>query len=599
MQNVNAGKIERSAIRALEALVDKYPRLSSQIQKNDKYPVWDGDILVYSANVHSVQFLKDRIPVQVKGRLVKTNSFSNGTLSYQLNVNHLKVYCNSGGIIFFVIEVDASEVSKIFYKSLLPIEIKHILKKSESRKTVTVKFNELTDTSYINLQLICDDFLIHRKKQYSLESPIQPAAFEMVKTVSLFAPTTDFAYLLHNETFFYMGPADFPPLMAEKGQVVSVASDYKCKVKISREYFSKIKIERSKNGYKIVFGSKLELDCREEEKDQQARKQFKVLLEGPLNEAKNTADFIADLVDKKNFKIDDKEFWIDNFGGKEETLISFAKELQTIMDLLTKLRLPLSIDMQKINTQKNLLLALADPIVNQKPSKERIFNRTDGVDCIAQSYCINVCGVLCYFLEMQTPQKGYMVYDFFAPYFTELHKFSIKWEDAVDGTVHNIESPFAAYYKFEYKDLQRIALESSNFNKGAVLKTIEQTHCSPEISGYLTRFLLDILKVYDEFTNEDFYVIADALSLKLVHEERSAINVINRMQVIRRKRRFNADEEKELAGLATTEQTPNMLCAVHILLENFFEAKKYLNEMDGKTKEDFVGFPIYNMMKMH
>ncbi|UQZ88031.1 hypothetical protein C4J81_01875 [Deltaproteobacteria bacterium Smac51] len=595
IQNANSAKIERAAVRALESIVDSHSELSAQISKNDRYPIWDGDIFVYSSHLHKNDSIKGRIPVQVKGRKVKNQQFSQETTFYSLSINHLKTYCNDGGVIFFVVEVNDTEVSKIFYKTLLPVDIKDILQKSKSSKSIKTQFDELIDTKHKNLKLICNDFLIHRNRQCSYQSNINPTEIETIKGGSLFLPTTDLHYLLHNETFIYFGPADFPPLLIEKGQVTSVAGDYECDVSVSKPYFSKMKVEESKNGRKIFFGSKIELDFGNEEQRQQQNLTAHMRLEGPLNEVITTIDFFIDILDEKQFSINDACISLNNFTGQKDGLMNLSRELKTIMKLFVTLRLPIDIDLEKIYAQKNFLLALSNPILERKTSEQTILKKTDDGTVVAGSYCVDICGFLCYFIEMGSAQNGYMIYDYFSYDFTDICKFSIALKERLDGSEDRLEAPFLAYSKFEYKDLKRIASEPNNFSRDAVIKAIEKSHPQLELSGTLINFLLNILAIYDENPNEDFYIIADALSLKLMCIEGSTINKLNRMQVIKRKRNLNSCGADELSHLIESTQAPDLLCAIHILLENNYEVRKYLNTMSPDMKETFTSYPMYNL----
>jgi hypothetical protein len=321
---------------------------------------------------------------------------------------------------------------------------------------------------------------------------------------------------------------------------------------------------------------------------------FKVNLDGSLIDVKNTVDFLIDVIEHKYFAIDDKIFSVDNLNIQKNEILSFASELQLIIKLFTKLRMNSNIDFKKVISQKQLLLDLSIPIVDNKMSSVKIFNSSKDNDSPAFTFCINICGYLCFFLQRYYGDRGYMVYDYFAPDFTDICRFSLE-----DDTNQFIESPFLAYSSFSYEDLTKIASVPSNFSKNAVISTINKTECFKEIQDHLICFLLDILNIYDIFSNDDFYVISDVVTLKLLEYKNNAVNIINRMQVVKRKRKLNHIEELELANLAKAEQSANILCAIHTLLENSFEAKKFFNVMDDDMKDTFRNYPIFNLFKRY
>lgn len=77
MDNVD---IERKAVRAVGDYIDSCPQMRSYIADNDRTPIWDGDIFVYSSDDKTNASFYGRVPVQVKG--TKVTKFSEKRVSY-------------------------------------------------------------------------------------------------------------------------------------------------------------------------------------------------------------------------------------------------------------------------------------------------------------------------------------------------------------------------------------------------------------------------------------------------------------------------------------------------------------------------------------
>ena len=80
--------IEGYAAGQVIATIATSDNLVAHIQLRDKYPIWDGDVFVYTdGKNHPNEALSGRIPVQVKGE--KRSSFS-GRVKYPIPVCNLQ-----------------------------------------------------------------------------------------------------------------------------------------------------------------------------------------------------------------------------------------------------------------------------------------------------------------------------------------------------------------------------------------------------------------------------------------------------------------------------------------------------------------------------
>ena len=131
-----SNKIERAAVRALEAYIDKRPYLEPIILKNDKTPFWDGEIYVYEEDHHTVDNFYARVPLQVKGTTIAKDK------SYRIDRDYLVGYKADRGCIFFLVQIN-NKTPKILY-SLLSSDALDILLK-QNTKTIKIDLCELPE----------------------------------------------------------------------------------------------------------------------------------------------------------------------------------------------------------------------------------------------------------------------------------------------------------------------------------------------------------------------------------------------------------------------------------------------------------------------
>ena len=127
-------QIENSAVGSVKRALNDTGYIDvSNIKEGDKFPVWDGDILVYDSDKERKnENIKYKLPVQVKG----TEARVENSLKFKIRTNDLKKYRDDGGVIYFVVQVDKNNSinNKIFYIDLLPVNIKKILKNKKHSK---------------------------------------------------------------------------------------------------------------------------------------------------------------------------------------------------------------------------------------------------------------------------------------------------------------------------------------------------------------------------------------------------------------------------------------------------------------------------------
>lgn len=158
--------VEGMAVRAVEESIEKVGRLESNIMRNEKGASWDGDIIIHQKNDNTKKGII-RIPVQVKGKTCeifpKTYSFS------KMQIVDLENYLRDGGCVFFLVYINKTntDIRKICYASLTPIEIKNILSNTKTaQKEKTIHLKEFPNDNKQKLNMFIN-FYSNSQKQHS------------------------------------------------------------------------------------------------------------------------------------------------------------------------------------------------------------------------------------------------------------------------------------------------------------------------------------------------------------------------------------------------------------------------------------------------
>lgn len=140
--------IESNAITSFDHFVADGKIKTSFIQKGDKYPVWDGEIIFYE----NKQLIKNedilfRVPIQIKGETVKDRKqLTRKIISKKFPRKNLELFNDEDGVMLIEVKYFNKDNYKIFYSELLPIKLKNILsQKGKSYKNIKIKYYPLAN----------------------------------------------------------------------------------------------------------------------------------------------------------------------------------------------------------------------------------------------------------------------------------------------------------------------------------------------------------------------------------------------------------------------------------------------------------------------
>ena len=137
---MNNKNIEQTAVAELTRALSRLDYVSTDFNQNDKTPSWDGFILLYKSKFDKKSELIKRIPVQIKGHY-QTPPYAR-EINYSTEVADLENFYQDDGAILFVVYVDDSGNSFIYYNDLTKFKIRNILKDKSDSKSVSIHLKE-------------------------------------------------------------------------------------------------------------------------------------------------------------------------------------------------------------------------------------------------------------------------------------------------------------------------------------------------------------------------------------------------------------------------------------------------------------------------
>ena len=244
---MNSNAIELLAVSSLKSQITRCELLRPEISENDKTPSFDGHIELYSKPGNKKSDWCGKCPVQVKGQIFQDEDFLKEKISYPVDVDDLKNYLKDGGVIYFVVGIsEASDHSQIYYRSLLPLDIKNTISSlNDSQKTKNIsleKFPKFTE----QIEGVFRYFLFHKELQFGkidLCSDMKLWQSDERETGSIWInpkPTLFDALLDGKPKYFYRNFADKIPIPYRVGTITELAiENAKVDVSIDGKIFFK------------------------------------------------------------------------------------------------------------------------------------------------------------------------------------------------------------------------------------------------------------------------------------------------------------------------------------------------------------------------
>lgn len=582
----NNRKTETLGVSYLSTFIDKHELLQSYFESNDKTPVWDGEIHVLKSTSEKKEEIFGKVPVQIKAIRQKMNALK----SFSLNISDLELHKSNGGVVLFVVWLSENgDLRNIYYKSLPPLSIKKLIKKSNlknkttSNKKHSVQIHELDEQK---LYLMLVDFITNSRKQYS---------FINVDGISVEDISDDsnlkfyfygqekgeiFNYQEENDLFlYYKDPLTGIEVSLENTiKVVETYEETDLIITVGDTIFQDVKRHRFPDGSVQLYfgvGFKLSFDVK--------KKQFTFNYTRPnlLSKAIKCTQALQELGKFGYCKLNgnkielDKQSILDITSRDLETEI---KELVQILNFMENMGIQKEVDLTYFDKQslRNLNILNSGLILKKKVAFD--YNESK----LLHLRIANIHIIALY--DFTIDKNGTMI-----DIFTE-----IPWCRRGEG---KDSSDISIFEVFEPNDWLKI--DNCNFDSviASYQRLVDNDLKFEDANNTIIKIVIAADMAEDVSRRELLLNWAQCLSdWNLKYSQNSEMVIINDLQIKSRVRKLNSKEMEILSNILVNSNDNYELCfGSSVLLKSKPQADLFWNKLDNETKERYKDFPIYTL----
>ena len=577
--------IETLGVNAVKEIMQFNPYIDTRyIKEGDKYPSFDGEILIYNNKAGKKNGL-NRVNTQIKAQF--SSSFEN-EISYMIECVDLENYMNLGGCLYFVVQYNNDTRQKVvYYKLIYPIIAKELLnkKKVANQKSISVKFKVFPNNDLEQSDLLLN-FAIDCIKQtrYAHSCLLNNDFFKTNQKYEISYSTYEnkipdpWKYFLKSEVFAYRVTEDGDKIPFNTITLSQVNEPVNAIVTVDgTQYYEKYIIVRTKDqlpkflvnqSFSFIFDSlKREIT-------------YICEIKGSLKARINDLRFLSAAIKNNGFEINGYKLKLGSeIKTISEDIANKLVEYEQIQEALSVAGVKDDLDFDRLtkNDLTNLMLLKKiflkkEPIIcrnkNENFLRLRIGNiviplYVEKIESIEEKYkAVNVfdARIVIGQTEQELRNGNFSVYCTILS-LKELEEFS------------NID-----FEKF-YHQITNAALTEFH---------LKQTN----------DFLLQVILYYDKYKAEDAYFFAQRIAEWLKkYEDDNYIFVINYLQLKIRKRALTIDEMSKLIEIYKQTNRNDIKFGCLILLNRQEEAMNYFNLLNKDEQNALRGLPIYKFVE--
>ena len=582
---------EMLGVGAVERLIARTDYLEAFLNKNDKEPSWDGYIYAYhNTGSHPKSDMVGRVLVQVKGHSCK--SVDKVRKSFSVDMYDIRNYLQEGGTLFFVVYI-TEEMEVVYYESLLPYELRRIIRDHGEQNSYAVKLKKFpTDKTEI-ADLILNFVRDRDKQRTAISSEIvtinQLNEQGLLKTLSFGFTTVDKKYLnpidycLTHDMYLY---ADLPigiSMPVHHIENIEMAeSEIKNEISINGKVFYKeYKCIYKRDKIEFHFGrSNILFFFKEGDKCE-----WRFNLRGTISERIRDEEFMIAAIKSKGVKFGDIFIpLVDSPADENEKFnipdcernLEFLKRAKAVLDLMN-VTTELDYDIMEENDIINLEILISGIL-----DKNLVSLRYTGTN-IGNFKIANLTLLVCYVKDADSGL--FRLFDYFnAPFVCKG-----KYEDGRE------------FDSSMYVRLDRSALHMyNNICYNEIADQVKKVKYSEAYGGQLTWFMLEVLKAYDDLKLPTHPLLQLAKNIMEVIREHALLNEkavieLNTIQILKREGIFGDEEINRLYALLDDKDVKEdyaILTGIYLLLNNQEKAREYYNKMTDTEKKQFDDYPI-------
>ncbi|HEV0813905.1 TPA: DUF4365 domain-containing protein, partial [Streptococcus pneumoniae] len=576
----NNRKTETLGVSYLSTFIDKHELLQSYFESNDKTPVWDGEIHVLKSPSEKKDEILGKVPVQIKTTRQKKDVLK----SFSLDTRDLELYKPNGGVVLFVVWLNEDNgLRDIYYKSLPPLSIKNLLKKSKlknkstNRKKLSIEIFKLDEKKMYPMLV---DFINNSQKQYSFIN-VEGISVEDIpddKTLKFYFYGQEkeeiFNYQEEHDLFiYYLDPITGIEIPLENTiKIVETEEETDLIIKIGDYVFQDVKRHRFPDGsVQLHFGESftMSFDIK--------KKQFKFNYTRPdlLSKAIKCTQVFQELGKIGYFTLNGNKIELDERSIKDISSLDLEadiKGLLKISNFMKKMGIQKDVDLSCFDkqSQRNLNILYSGLVLKKKVALN--YNESKLLHLnIANIHIITLYSFL-------SDKNGTMI-----DIFTETpwcREGETEDEDYLDISIFEV---------FEPNDWLKI----DNCKIDSVIASYQRLVDNKLKYEGADRTILKIViaadMAEDKTKRELLLNWAQCLSdWNLKYSKNCEMAIINDLQIKSRVRKLNSKETETLTNILVNSNDNYELCfGSSVLLKSKPQADLFWNKLDNETKERY------------
>lgn len=582
----NNRKIETLGVSYLSTFIDKHELLQSYFDRNDKTPVWDGEIHVLKSSSEKKDEILGKVPVQIKTTRQKKDVLK----SFPLDARDLELYKSNGGVVLFVVWLsENNDLREIYYKSLPPFSIKDLLKKSKLK-------NKSTNSKKLSIQIfkldekkmypMLVDFINNSQRQYSFINTDGISVEDISDDNNLKfyfygqGKGEIFNYQKEHDLFiYYKDPLTGIEIPLENTiKVVETYEETDLIITIGDFTFQDVKRHRFPDGsVQLHFGEcfKMSFDVNKK------IFKFNYTRSNMLSKAMECTEVLQELGRVGYFNLNGNKIELDNQSISDITsrnLDSDIKDLRQISNFLENMGVQKDLDLNYFDKQfqKNLNILNSGLVLKKKVALD--YNESK----LLHLRIANIHIIALY--NFTIDKNGTMI-----DIFTE-----IPWCRRGEG---KDSSDISIFEVFEPNDWLKI--DNCNFDSviASYQRLVDNDLKFEDANNTIIKIVIAADMAEDVSRRELLLNWAQCLSnWNLKYSQNSEIAIINDLQIKSRVRKLNSKEMEILSNILVNSNDNYELCfGSSVLLKSKPQADLFWNKLDNKTKERYKDFPIYTL----
>lgn len=586
---INNRKIETLGVSHLRTFLDKNNYLQTYFDENDKTPLWDGEIHLLKAPSEKKSDIVGKVPVQIKATQQKKKSLK----SFLISLSDLELYLKNGGFVLFVVWLnEENDLKEILYKSLPPLTIKNLIRRSKRKgnkgknQKVSIEIHPLLENKvYIMLM----DFINTSRRQYSFATGDGLTMDRISKKQSLKfyhygkSPSDVFDYQEEHELFAYMVDIDTGIEIPVENpiKIIETAEETDITFTIGTYTFNNVVRHRFPSG-----NVELHIDSGFKLLANKKTGQFSLTYSRPnfLNQAIECTKALQELQSVGYIKLNETNIEFDKKSLdkiKDMNLSEHLNELLQISSFMEKMGVKKEIDLSLFDnqSQQNLYFLNKGLVLGEKVSSN-----------YDESKILHLKVANAHFLTLYQFEKmnsGILVNLFSeTPWCKKSH--SANDENSEDISIFEV---------FEPNDWLKI----DNCEFDAVIASYQRLIDTGVCVSSADETLIRIISASDLSDNEGRKKIlldwAQQLSnWNIIHSNGYERATINDLQIKIRNRPLNERENETLNEIFTNNIDDSEICfGVTVLLKSKFQADYYWGKFEEEVQERYRNFPIYKL----